>query len=158
WIMTYVPVMAWKRRRQAPRPGRPPPTVGSGLLASWCGMRGIVTLAAALALPAGSPGFPHRDVIIFSAFCVVLTTLVLQGLTLRPVLHFLCLEEDRTVENEVGIARAETARAALRVLDQSAPSSAADVLRGEYRARLQAEESPAAGGGVPHGDGALGAL
>src|SRR5262249_4936501 len=48
WIMTYVPVMAWKRRRQAPRPGRPPPTVGSGLLASWCGMRGIVTLAAAL--------------------------------------------------------------------------------------------------------------
>jgi monovalent cation/hydrogen antiporter len=157
WLMTYVPLVAWKRR-QAPRPERPPPTMGGGILASWCGMRGIVTLAAALALPAGSPGFPHRDVIIFSAFCVVLTTLVLQGLTLRPVLHFLCLEEDRTVEREVGIARAETARAALRVLDQSSPSSAADVLRGEYRARLQAEESPGAGGAAPQGDGALGAL
>ena len=68
WLMTYVPLMAWNRRRQAPRPGKPPPTIGSGILASWCGMRGIVTLAAALALPAGSPGFPHRDVIIFSAF------------------------------------------------------------------------------------------
>ena len=158
WLMTYVPVMAWNRRRQAPRPGRPPPTIGSGILASWCGMRGIVTLAAALALPAGSPGFPHRDVIVFSAFCVVLTTLVLQGLTLRPLLHFLSLEEDRTVEREVGIARAETARAALRILDQSSPSSAADVLRGEYRARLQAEESPGAGGAAPQGDGALGAL
>ena len=89
---------------------------------------------------------------------MVLTTLVLQGLTLRPLLHFLCLEEDQTVEREVGIARAETARAALRVLDRSAPSSAVDVLRGEYRARLQAEESPGAGGGAPKGDGALGAL
>ena len=158
WLMTYVPLMAWKRRRQAPRPGKPPPTIGSGILASWCGMRGIVTLAAALALPAGAPGFPHRDVIIFSAFCVVLTTLVLQGLTLRPLLHFLCLEEDRTVEREVGIARAETARAALRVLDQaSAPSSAVEVLRGEYRARLLAEES-SGGGAAQQVDGALGAL
>ena len=159
WIMTYGAVLRWKRLRQAPMPGMPPPTVGSGILASWCGMRGIVTLAAALALPNGSVGFPHRDLIVFSAFCVVLTTLVLQGLTLRPLLHFLCLEEDRTVEREVGIARAETARAALRVLGQeNAPSSAAEVLRGEYRARLQAEESPGAGGGAPQGDGALGAL
>jgi CPA1 family monovalent cation:H+ antiporter len=159
WLMTYVPALAWQRRRQAPRPGRPPPTLGSGILASWCGMRGIVTLAAALALPAGFPGFPYRDVIIFSAFCVVLTTLVLQGLTLRPLLHFLCLEEDRTVEREVGIARAETARAALRVLDQEgSPSSAADVLRGEYRARIQAEESPEAQRNKPQADGAFAAL
>ena len=122
-------------------------------------MRGIVTLAAALALPDGSPGFPHRDLIVFCAFCVVLTTLVLQGLTLRPLLQRLCLGEDRTVEREVGIARAETARAALRVLDppdgaSPGPTSCA----AEYRARLHAEESGEAHRAEPQNDGSLAAL
>jgi CPA1 family monovalent cation:H+ antiporter len=159
WAMTYTAMLSWRWRRQGPRPGRTRPTVGSGILASWCGMRGIVTLATALALPGGDPGFPHRDLIVFSAFCVVLTTLVLQGMTLRPLLHFLCLGEDRTVEREVGIARAETARAALQALDQDGgSSSAADVLRGEYRARLHAEESPEAHRAEASGDGALARL
>jgi CPA1 family monovalent cation:H+ antiporter len=122
-------------------------------------MRGIVTLATALALPNGSPGFPHRDLIVFSAFCVVLTTLVLQGFTLRPLLQRLCLDEDRTVEREVGIARAETARAALQALDQQGDdSSAAHVLRGEYRARLHAEEEPEAHRAELQSDEALVAL
>jgi CPA1 family monovalent cation:H+ antiporter len=119
-------------------------------------MRGIVTLAAALALPAG---FPHRDPIVFAAFCVVLTTLVLQGFTLRPLLRRLCLDEDRTVEREVGIARVETARAALRTLDQlGETSSAAQVLRNEYRARIHAEEAPEAHRAEPQSDEALVAL
>jgi CPA1 family monovalent cation:H+ antiporter len=156
WVMTYGALLAWRRRRRPPMPGKPPPTVGSGILASWCGMRGIVTLADALALPQGSPGFPHRDLIVFSAFCVVLTTLVLQGLTLRPLLHWLCLGEVRTVEREVGIARAETSRAALRALELlGGPSSGVDVLRAEYRARLHAPESPA---GEPRSDGSMAAL
>ena len=159
WVMSFGAVLRWKRRRAPPRPGRPVPSVGSGILASWCGMRGIVTLATALALPAGVPGFPHRDVIVFSAFCVVLTTLVLQGLTLRPLLQRLCLDEDRTVEHEVGIARAETARAALRALEQQGGSShAAEVLRGEYRARLHAEESPEAHRAEPEAGGKLAEL
>ena len=160
WVMSFGAVLRWKRRRAAPRPGRPVPSVGSGILASWCGMRGIVTLATALALPAGMPGFPHRDLIVFSAFCVVLTTLVLQGLTLRPLLHFLCLgDDDRTVEREVGIARAETARAALQALEQDGgSSSAASVLRGEYRARLHAEESPEAHRAEGHSDGTFARL
>jgi len=159
WVMAFSMTLRWKRLRQAPRPGRPPPTVGSGILASWCGMRGIVTLAAALALPAGSPGFPHRDLIVFSAFCVVLTTLVLQGFTLRPLLRLVSLDEDRTVEHEVGIARAETARAALRALDQqNGSSSATAVLRGEYQARLHAEESPEAHRAETQSDEALAAL
>ncbi len=158
WVMTYGWAVAWQRRRAPPRPGRAVPTVGSGILASWCGMRGIVTLAAALALPGGSPGFPHRDLIVFSAFCVVVATLVLQGLTLRPLLHRLCLGEDRTVEREVGIARAETSRAALEALERGGPSSAADVLRAEYRSRLRAEESAAATRSEPQADGGLAAL
>ena len=155
WIMTYGAAVSLKRRLRPSSPPKPPPTLGSGILASWCGMRGIVTLAAALALPVGPSPFPHRDLIVFSAFCVVLTTLVLQGLTLRPLLERLCLDEDRTVEREVGIARAETARAALRALDGQ-PS--ADILRGEYQARLRAEESAAGARPGTKPDGSLAAL
>jgi monovalent cation/hydrogen antiporter len=121
------------------------PTYGNGLLASWCGMRGIVTIAAALALPAGPAGFPHRDIVVFSAFCVVLSTLVLQGLTLRPLMRWLRLHDDGDVEREIGLARIETARAALAALEtrenKGAASHSADVLKGEYQARLRAGEA-----------------
>ena len=66
------------------------PTVGSGLVISWAGMRGIVSLAAALALPSG---FPYRNLIVLTAFSVVLGTLIIQGLTLKP-LGGLTLEVD----------------------------------------------------------------
>ncbi len=154
WLMTYGAAVRWKRRHW-PLPGRPLPTIGGGILASWCGMRGIVTLAAALALPVGPTPFPHRDLIVFSAFCVVLTTLVLQGLTLRPLMAWLGLHDDGTVEREVAVARAETARAALRALEGQ---PAGDLLRREYQARLQAEESTAGPKPAARGDGTLEAL
>ena len=135
WVMVYGVAVRWKRQHWNPCPERPPPTVKGGLLASWCGMRGIVTLAAALALP---HSLPYRDLIVFSAFCVVLTTLVLQGLTLRPLMERLGLHDDGTVERESAVARAETARAALQALEGQ-PS--AEILRKEYRARLQAGAS-----------------
>jgi len=60
----------------------------------WTGMRGVVSLAAAIALPTvladGSP-FPHREMIVFLTFCVIFATLVLQGLTLPPLIRFLGL-------------------------------------------------------------------
>jgi CPA1 family monovalent cation:H+ antiporter len=154
WIMTWGALLRWKRRHWPPSPSRPGPTSAGGVLASWCGMRGIVTLAAALALPVGPTPFPHRDLIVFSAFCVVLTTLVLQGLTLRALMMRLGLHDDGTVEHEIGIARAETARAALKALDGQ-PS--AGILRDEYRARIRAEESPSATKAAPSG-GSLAAL
>src|SRR4051812_27473343 len=92
WAMGYYAAARWRDRRsggQAPR-GKPPPDVRGALVISWCGMRGIVTLAAALALP---EGFPGRDLIVFAS-CVVLGTLVLQGLTLRPLLSRLALPRD----------------------------------------------------------------
>ena len=111
--------------------GRPVrPTVGGGILVSWCGMRGIVTLATALGLP---EGFPQRDLIVFCAFSITLGTLVLQGLTLRPLIACLTLPEDTSVDDEIRAARGETARAALQALDSS--SEAATVLRREYEAR-----------------------
>jgi NhaP-type Na+/H+ or K+/H+ antiporter len=115
------------------------PTVGTGLVISWCGMRGIVTLAAALALPDGDAAFPHRDLIVFCAFCVVLVTLVVQGMTLGPLMRALRLRDDGSVERELNLARTETAKAALGVLDQVEPRSDAEVLRREYQARMRGE-------------------
>ena len=88
---------------------------------SWTGMRGIVTLAAALALPmttaSGAP-FPFRAEIIVISFAVILATLVLQGLSLTPIIRALHLEEDRgLLEREEMLAREQAASAALGRLD-----------------------------------------
>jgi len=116
-----------------------------------------VTLAAALALPEAPTPFPGRDLIVFSAFCVVLTTLVLQGMTLRPLMKWLDLRDDRTVEREIAIARTEGARAALRALEEGAETSqAARILRSEYQVRLHAEAP--AGRTAEQGDASFTAL
>ena len=84
-------------------------------------MRGIVTLAAALALPvttgSGAP-FPFRAEIILISFTVILATLVLQGLSLPPLIRLLHLEEEQGLEQEERLAREHAATAALDRLDQ----------------------------------------
>ena len=117
------------------------PTVQGGLIVGWCGMRGIVTLAAALALPAG---FPHRDLVVFTAFAVVLGTLVLQGLTLRPLLAWFAMPPDDSVARELDLARAACTRAVLEVLQREPDSEARQALQQDYAARLDpAKEAPA---------------
>src|SRR5882762_402383 len=149
WVMVYGYTNRFLERRAAPDKPRKAPTRGSGLVVSWAGMRGIVTLAAALALPDGTPetAFPYRDLIILCAFCVVLTTLVIQGLTLRPLLAVLGMKDDGSVDREVRLARAETARAALRVLAEERDGHPSiDVLRSEYEARARTAERAAPAG------------
>lgn len=135
WVMLYNTVVRLKNRFFGARlPERVSlPTVQSGIIVSWCGMRGIITLAAALALP---DTFPYRDLLLFIAFCVVLGTLVLQGSTLRPLMMALRFAGDRVIEDEVRSARVELTRAALRVLDNGETSKAYTVVRREYQARL----------------------
>jgi Na+/H+ antiporter len=150
WVMLFGYFRRWWMRHFPHRKSKDktPYTPGAGLVVSWSGMRGIVTLAAALALPDGSPetGFPYRDLIILCAFCVVLSTLVIQGLTLRPLLAVLGLKDDGTVEREVRIARIETARAALKVLEEEQDGHPSiDVLRKEYEARILSAERAASG-------------
>jgi NhaP-type Na+/H+ or K+/H+ antiporter len=89
----------------------PGPTIKQGILASWCGMRGMVTLAAALALP---ELFPQRGLIVLTALTVVLGTLVIQGLTLEPLVRLLGFPPDKSQEKEFSLARstlADVARA-----------------------------------------------
>ena len=110
-------------------------------------MRGIVTLAAAFALP---EGFAYRDLILLTAFSVVLGTLIIQGLTLRPLIVALRLKADDPVALEAGRARAIAYRAALQEIAGDT-SEAAEILRLEYRALLlRAQSDP--NGGVPTGE------
>jgi CPA1 family monovalent cation:H+ antiporter len=85
------------------------------------GLRGALTLAAALALPlrteSGAP-FPGRDLIIFLAFTVILASLVGQGLTIPLLIRLLGLEDDRVDEKEATKARIHAADAALERLDE----------------------------------------
>jgi Na+/H+ antiporter len=139
WVMSYNTVVRWHVRRFGFHPPRPmmAPTVKGGIIISWCGMRGIVTLATALALPNGDDGaaFPYRDVIVFTAFCVVLGTLVLQGLTLRPLLLKLDLHDDDPVGQEVERARRVAYGAAIAALDGVA-SPLAEALRMQLQLSL----------------------
>ena len=84
------------------------------VLIGWCGMRGLVTLATAFALPAG---FPDRDLIVLCAFAVVLATLVVQGLTLSPLVRLLGLDGEDGLGDELAGVRADLAAAALETLE-----------------------------------------
>ena len=142
WVMTYNTAIRWKDRRFGPsgRASLLRATVGSGVILSWCGMRGIVTLAAALALPGGDHPFPGRGLILITAFTVVVGTLILQGLTLGPLVRWLDLTDDQPVEREVDLAREAALKAALATLDGN-DSEAARVLRfelGELLASMRA--------------------
>jgi Na+/H+ antiporter len=139
WHMSFNTVLRLWYRRFGFHPPRPMlrPTVGSGLVISWSGMRGIVTLAAALALPAD---FPYRDLIVLAAFCVVLGTLVSQGLTLKPLLRTLDLQDGDPVGREVRVARERALMAGLASFEHH-PSPIADVVRQEFKAHLADEEA-----------------
>jgi monovalent cation/hydrogen antiporter len=89
WVYpgTYLPRLSRRIREKEPRPDKR----GVAVVA-WSGMRGILSLAAALALPLTvreNVPFPNRDMIIFLTFCVIFTTLVIQGFTLRPLVRWL---------------------------------------------------------------------
>lgn len=117
----------------------------------WAGMRGAVSLAAALALPAD---FPQRDLILFLTFAVILVTLVLQGLSLPYLIRLLRLGDDGTQEREELTARLEAADAALARLDELAEEEwtredTVERMRGLYAFRRRRFE------GRRDGDGAL---
>jgi monovalent cation/hydrogen antiporter len=144
WHMSFNAGLRWRNRRFGFHPPRPMlrPTIGSGLIISWAGMRGIVSLAAAMALPSA---FPYRNLIVLTAFAVVLGTLVIQGLTLKPLLRALDLHDDDPVSRELGAARERALRAALASLARDR-SPVAELVCQELRARLAYERSDADGG------------
>jgi CPA1 family monovalent cation:H+ antiporter len=104
-------------------------------------MRGVVSLAAALALPvsAGSAPFPGRNLIIFLTFCVIFATLVLQGLSLPAVIKLLGLREETYVaDREEAQARIQVAEAAKARLEELSAADGATELQRTRTAQLSA--------------------
>jgi monovalent cation/hydrogen antiporter len=135
--LVFVPPLIYLPRVLTPRREHPRGRFGYSLVVAWSGMRGAVSLAAALSIPlaidAGGP-FPNRDLIIYLAFCVILGTLVLQGLTLPALIRALRIEDDGVAEREDAKARIKAADAALARLEEL---RAEDWVRDETAERMQ---------------------
>jgi monovalent cation/hydrogen antiporter len=137
WVFpsAYVPRLLSRRIRAREKK----PSWQAVTLVGWCGMRGIVSLAAALALPTE---FPYRDLIIFLTFCVIVATLIVQGLTMPVLIRALNIGADWNAYDEERKARAQVLQAALRQFDTCAkehPTSqiTADLVREEYQQRIE---------------------
>jgi Na+/H+ antiporter len=120
WMFTVPYVIRMVDRRAIQRERRAPPA--ERLAVGWAGMRGSVSLAAALAVPlhidAGAAAFPNRDLIVFLAFAVIFVTLVGQGLTLGPLIGRLGLMDDGAEEREERVARQRLAEAGVSRIDE----------------------------------------
>lgn len=129
----YRAFLVWRGRRS----GRGPQLArGETLLIGWTGMRGLITMATAFALPRD---FPDRDLLVLTAFAVVLATLVVQGASLVPLIRWLGLGREAEFERELADARHALAQAALTRLKDE-PGEEADSLRVAYRDLLESED------------------
>jgi Na+/H+ antiporter len=156
--MVWVPIAGWLPRILSLRVRRtePPPTRRGILLVSWTSMRGIVSLATALALPhtiAGGAPFPYRSEILVITICVIGMTLVVQGLTLAPIIRAFAFEPESTHHAEARVARLEATRRGAEVLDDLSRETWVDArdvewLRTELRDRIRLLEHHA---GEPEG-------
>jgi Na+/H+ antiporter len=143
WVFpgAYLPFLLHKsvRRRE------PLPRWQDVAVMGWSGMRGVVSLAAAFALPYvlpdGSP-FPGRNYILFLTFAVILVTLLFQGLTLPIVIQKLCIKADNSTDEEERTARLKANEAAIESIEKLRTSGkfspdTVDRLRAEYDERVE---------------------
>ncbi|MGG7578758.1 cation:proton antiporter [Rhizobium sp. Nf11,1] len=112
WVLVYNRAITFLAERGLTTQAAP--SFAASLLAGWCGMRGLVTLATALALPID---FHDRDIILLSALAVVLGTLIVQGLTLGPLIRFLKFDPDKSLNRDLTKARVALIDAALAELE-----------------------------------------
>jgi len=152
WVFpaTYLPRLLFESiRKKDPYPSWRHVTV-----VAWTGMRGVVSLAAALALPltgrGGNP-FPNRDLILFLTFIVILATLVVQGLSLPFLIRSLGIKDDGSAAREEREARLKANQAALARLKEIPERSTAKadakrrlIIEYEDRIRQLEDTDPAA--------------
>jgi NhaP-type Na+/H+ and K+/H+ antiporter len=143
WLFTMPYLIRALDRRESQRARRV--DWRGRVVVAWSGMRGAVSMAAALALPLQTNGgdpLPGRDVIIFLAYAVIVFTIVVQGLTLPALIRRLGLEEDDTEQQEEMIARLAAAEAALQRLEELTAEDwtledTVERVRGMYEYRLR---------------------
>jgi CPA1 family monovalent cation:H+ antiporter len=128
---------------------RDPASARVSTLVSWSGMRGVVSLAAAIALPVVLPSgepFPERDLVILLTFGIVFVTLVGQGLTLPPLVRGLRIESDPSGEAEFRLAREAMRRGAVKavnrmVAEDGVPAHEAVAVKRFFNSRSQSSSS-----------------
>ncbi len=142
WVGVSVVILRRSKRRKHQKME---PAWNEGALVAWAGMRGGDSLVIALAIPfatqAGTP-VPARSLIVFITFCLIFVTLVVQGMTLSPVVRMLGLHRDTSGEIEETLARVAQADAALHTIDEIAAHGGTDAmiakrLRSRYVHRLR---------------------
>ncbi len=143
WVVpaTYLPRFFSRRVLK----GDPYPPWQNVAVIAWSGARGGVSLASALAVPlvtATNAPFPQRDMMLFLTFSIIFTTLVLQGLTLPPLIRALHLKDDGTSEKEERHARRSAARQGLARLtelekDEGIPEEFIEQMRQHYTEQLK---------------------
>ena len=137
WLFSHIrPLRKVKARRVS---------AAEAFLLGWAGMRGVLSLAAAFSLPErlsnGEP-FPYRDLIIFLTFCIIFSTLVVQGLTMPMLIRLLGLSKSRGIHEEERNARREMTSSALQRLETiredsgGEPGEVFDYFEALYRERL----------------------
>jgi len=150
WVFPLSAII--QRRRGARRPSWPVPAV-----VSWAGTRGVVPLTAALSIPltsaSGAP-LPQRDLVLVLATAVIVISLIVQGLTLEPLVRLAGIARPGSARHEETMARLRLAEAALARLDElaegdCAPDDAIDRARagleariGRARARIDSDQPP----------------
>lgn len=146
WVFPSARI-SWRIRTMLLRQKEPPPPRRGIFLIGWTGMRGVIALAAAMSLPFG---FPHRDVIVFLTFCVIVVTLVVQGLTLPWIIRVLRLQASTGIDPEEHEARRTILEEALRHLerirerDSERFADVYDDVAQHYRTRLDTLEGEGA--------------
>ena len=120
-VLGFNRITSWRQRRRGEQESA---SLQQAVVVAWSGMRGFVTLATAFALPAA---FPRRDTAVLTAFSVVLFTLVVQGLTLGPVIRLLRLDGTDATDRELAEARSGLAAVALSTLRKQSDPEAANL-------------------------------
>jgi CPA1 family monovalent cation:H+ antiporter len=138
WVYpgTYIPRWLSKRIRER----ESDTNIKLATIVAWSGMRGVVSLAAALALPLtvnGSTPFPHRNLIIFLTFSVIFSTLVLQGLTLRPLINWLGIQSDGKDHQDEQRARLVLASSVIEHIEENYALTLSDEVLNQIKAKYE---------------------
>ena len=142
WVFPGAYLPRWLSKSIRER--EPETNIRSVSVVAWSGMRGIVSLAAALGIPlmvSETKEFPNRDLIIFLTFCVIFVTLVLQGMTLRKVIEWLGIKSDDQHIKEEEKIRVELAGHVIEQIEENYSMGLSDVvlnqIKSKYEIRIQ---------------------
>ena len=142
WVFPGAYLPRWLSKSIRER--EPETNIRSVSVVAWSGMRGIVSLAAALGIPlmvSETKEFPNRDLIIFLTFCVIFVTLVLQGMTLRKVIEWLGIKSDDHHIKEEEKIRVELAGHVIEQIEENYSMGLSDVvlnqIKSKYEIRIQ---------------------